>query len=255
MRLGIVGVGRMGGNMARAVLGAGRPLVVHDVDVAAVEELVALGATAASTPVDLARQVDVAAVVVIDDLQVKQVVAGGTDAVWAIHSTVSPATIHEVAQRATVLDAPVAGGHDAAGRGEVAIMIGGDAAVLERVRDAFSPYAGLIMHMGPLGAGQRTKLIKNLMTYTQLALADEVRSLIAESGIDHAAFAKVLVHADRTTPAYGGLLQAEPWLAGVDARIPHKDLRACIALARELGVAAPIAELVDARIEHALRGR
>ena len=73
--------------------------------------------------------------------QVREVVVGGTQAVWAIHSTVHPDTVLEVAQRATVLDAPVTGGHDAAGRGELVVMIGGDPAVLTRVQVAFAPFA------------------------------------------------------------------------------------------------------------------
>ena len=250
--LAIIGVGGMGGTMAGSVLAAGRPLVVCDRDPSAVARLVAAGAEAADTPLAAARRVDVVAVVVVNDAQVRQVVCEGTDAIWAIHSTVSPETVVEVGERALVLDAPVTGGQPGAERGELAIMVGGDAALLERARPAFEPYASLIVHLGGLGAGQRAKLARNLVTYAELAVADEVRRLVEAAGLDGDAFRAVVTHSDRTMPVHGGLLHPEPWLHGTSAEIPHKDLRAALALAQQLDLDLPVARLIDQRIEAAL---
>jgi 3-hydroxyisobutyrate dehydrogenase len=249
----MVGVGGMGGAMARAVLGSGRDLVVCDRDRARVDALVARGATAADSPAAVAAQVDVVAVVVAMDAQVLGVVEDAGDTIWLVHSTVSPETVFEVAKRAPVLDAPVTGGERGAESGQLAIMVGGDPALLERARPAMEPYASLVVHLGDLGAGQRTKLARNLVTYTELVLADEVRKLVEAAGIDDAAFRQVVAHSDRTIPAHGGLLLEERWLAGVPSAIPHKDVRAALGVARQLGVEVPLAELVDQRLDAAMR--
>jgi 3-hydroxyisobutyrate dehydrogenase-like beta-hydroxyacid dehydrogenase len=242
----------MGGAMARAVLNSGRDLVVCDLDQAKVDALVTKGATAAHSPGEVAAQADVVAVVVAMDAHVLDVVENAGDTPWLIHSTVSPETVFKVAERAPVLDAPVTGGEIGAESGELAIMVGGDAALLERVRPAMEPYASLVVHLGGLGAGQRTKLARNLVTYAELVMAYEVRQLVAAAGIDEAAFRQIVAHSDRTIPAHGGLLLEQRWLAGVSPAIPHKDVRAALGVARQLGVEVPLADEVDVLLDVAM---
>lgn len=251
--LGIVGIGGMGGAMARSVLAANRPLVVCDRDPNKVAALVGRGAVGASTPAELAKQVDVVAVVVVNDPQVLEVVQPAGNTIWVVHSTVSPETVLEVAKRAPVLDAPVTGGEKGAESGQLAIMVGGDADLLEQVRPAIQPYASLIVHVGALGAGQTTKLARNLVTYGELVLADEVRRLVGAAGIDPEVFRSVVAHSDRTIPAHGGLLLPERWLAGGPTEIPHKDVRAALAVAEKTGVEMPLSRVVDELIDFALR--
>ena len=117
-RLGIVGLGAMGGGMARSVLRAGVPLVVFDVHGPAVDALVEAGASAADSPDDLAGQVDVVSVVVVDDDQVRDVVVPGHDVVWAVHSTVLPTTVAQLADSEPVIDAPISGGAHGAEAGD-----------------------------------------------------------------------------------------------------------------------------------------
>lgn len=253
VRLGIIGIGGMGGAMAGSVLRAGRELVVCDRDQDRIDLFVSQGAQAAATPAELAAQVDVVAVVVVNDAQVLEVVHDAGDIPWLIHSTVSPETVLAVAERAPVIDAPVTGGERGAAAGELAIMAGGDPDLLDRARPAMEPYASLVVRMGDLGAGQRTKLARNLVTYGEMVIADEVRRLVAAAGIDEKAFREIVAHSDRTMPSHGGLLFDERWLAGTPPTIPHKDVRAALKVAHQLGVDLPVAELVDARLDFALR--
>ncbi|HET8682192.1 MAG TPA: NAD(P)-binding domain-containing protein, partial [Micromonosporaceae bacterium] len=164
--VGVVGLGAMGSPMVRHLLAAGVPVVVRDLDEARVAAAVARGAQAAGSAAELARACEVVAVVVPSDDDVRAVCLGADGmlaglregSVVLLCSSVRPETCEQVAAAAPpgvdVLDTALAGGARGAEAGEVTLLAGGDAEVIERVRPVLAPWTRAIHHLGPLGAGQ-----------------------------------------------------------------------------------------------------
>ncbi|WP_262402940.1 NAD(P)-dependent oxidoreductase [Actinomadura sp. CNU-125] len=93
-----------------------------------------------------------------------------------------------------VVDAPVSGGGPAAERGELLVMVGGDGAVAERCRPVFETFGGPVVHLGTLGAGQRAKLVNNLLFAANLGVAESAFALARGLGVDPGALSTVLAH-------------------------------------------------------------
>lgn len=273
-RLGIIGLGDMGGAIAEGVL-TGQwddevTVVGYDISEAAMERFTELGGVPAGSVRELARQVDLVAVVVIDDAQVRQVCRGDDGAIVgaaesgalvAVHSTVLPATVIDLAAEAVdrgvaVIDAPVTGGTHAARHRDLVVFCGGDGAHTERGRPHFERYGGMVVNVGPLGAGQRAKVARNLISYAEFAVAYEAIALAAAADVDLEAFAQIVSYSDRNIGPHMGvftrpIVYPPPAFGGSFTRIAHKDLRGALALGDELGVDLPITELVDQHIDAA----
>ena len=185
MRVGFIGLGSQGTPMARRIVEAGHPLTIWARRPETVESFADTAATVARTPAELAANSDVVCLCVVSDADVESVVmrddgvlaglaAGG---VIAIHATVHPDTCRQMAARALdvgvdVVDAPVSGGGIAAAEGKLLVMVGGDDAVVDRVRPVFATYADPVLHLGPLGSGQMAKLLNNLLFTAQITGRD-----------------------------------------------------------------------------------
>lgn len=191
--VGVVGLGAMGGPMAGHLLEAGLPVVVADLDADAVASRVAQGATAASDLADLARQSDVVLVVVATDEEVVGVCSGllpasRPGAVVLLCSSVRPDTCAAVAAQAphgvAVLDAALTGGVRGAEGGVINLLVGGDAAALDRVRPALAPWTSSVHHLGELGAGQVGKTVNNLIHWAQISAITEALELGRRYGLD-----------------------------------------------------------------------
>jgi 3-hydroxyisobutyrate dehydrogenase len=182
--------------------------------------------------------------------------------VVAVHSTVQPGTVVELAAEAaqrgvTVLDACVTGGATGAARGALTVMVGGDPAALERIRPALSAFARNIVHAGPLGAGAKLKLCNNLMTYLAWTSAYEATRLAAAAGLSQDVFEQVTrSNGNLTDPmlAFLALHKAPDATRRSDgfqrmlrsfAELAEKDLGATLALARECGLDLPGATLAS----------
>ncbi|WP_419917953.1 NAD(P)-dependent oxidoreductase [Candidatus Poriferisocius sp.] len=270
-RLGIIGLGNMGGAIAEGVL-TGRwdddvTVMGYDVSGAAMERFTELGGTPAGSVGELARRVDLVAVVVIDDDQVRRVcrgdggvIAGAAEsgALVAIHSTVLPATVIELAAEAAemgvvVIDAPVTGGAGGARNRDLVVICGGDDAHTERGRPHLERYGALVVNVGPLGAGLRAKLARNLISYAEMVVAQEAISLAAASGVDLRAFAAIVNHSDRNIGPHMGIFtrpinHPPPALGGSFVQVAHKDLGGALTLGQELGIDLPLTSLVDQHI-------
>ena len=270
MRVGFVGVGAMGGAMARRALVDGLEVVVFDVNAPATEALAEAGAAVAASPRELAERCDVAAVVVLSDDQVRSVVTGeegllaaSTDALdILIHSTIHLPTLHEVAEAASargfsLIDAGVSGHTTGAERGELAVMVGGEEAVIERCRPALETYGGLVVRVGGLGAGMKAKVARNLVGFGQVAATYEGMRLAEEAGVDLTAFERIVRHSEAQSNLVQGFLASPSVgpgneeteigrrrlaLAGVVVETCRKDLSAAIDLGASLGIALPVAE-------------
>ena len=174
LKVGYIGLGLMGKSIARNILKAGFPVVVHNRSRAAVDELVAEGATAASSPAEVAAQVDVVFTNLPDSPDVEQVALGENGIIQGAHpglvmidnSTIKPAVArHIAAELAKVgvlaLDAPVSGGDIGARNATLTIMVGGEASALEKVMPIFQAMGKTITHVGDAGAGQVAKAAKD----------------------------------------------------------------------------------------------
>jgi 3-hydroxyisobutyrate dehydrogenase len=194
LRLGIVGLGNMGGRIAVRIQGTGRALVGFDVDAARAR---ALGIPAAESLSELVEQVDVVALSLPDSAVVEAVIRGPGGVLDGCRagqivvdlSTSSPASTRalaaELAARdVTLLDAGVSGGAAGAEAGTLAIMVGGDAEALERVREILERFSAAIFHLGPVGAGHTTKLLNNFLNAVTLAATAEVMVAARIAGLD-----------------------------------------------------------------------
>jgi 3-hydroxyisobutyrate dehydrogenase len=195
LRVGFIGLGNIGQPMARRLLAAGLETRVHDLAAERVGDLVAAGAKAAKTPRSLAAVSDYIGVCVRDDDDLRAVTLGADGilsgaapgAVVAVHSTVQPATVLELAAAAAsgvhFVDACISGGSVGAAQGTLTVMAGGDPADVERIRPALESFAQKIVHAGPLGSGTKLKLCNNLMTYLAWTAAYEAMLLARASGL------------------------------------------------------------------------
>jgi 3-hydroxyisobutyrate dehydrogenase len=257
LRVGFVGLGNIGKPMARR-LATEFDLRVYDVVSEAVAELVTAGATAAASVAE-AADVDVLCLMVRDDDQVRsvaaEVLASGSAPVLVIHSTVAPTTPAGIeASGVTVLDAPVSGGPMGAAEGTLAIMVGGDDAAYAVAEPVLARMGSKVVHAGPLGAGTRMKLARNLIHFVAFTAVTEAQRLAEASGLDLVALGEVVRHTDAITGGPGAIMYRDTtakldhedfWWGVFDhvRALGEKDLSFAIELAGTLGVDVPLAQL------------
>lgn len=270
MKIGFIGLGTMGAPMARRLLEAGHELTVHNRTRQREEPLQALGAQPASTPRECARDRDLVIIMVSDTPDVQAVILGEEGAALGMEpgsvlvdmSTISPATTRLIATAladhgVAMLDAPVSGGSEGAERGTLSIMVGGEAAVLERVRPVFEVLGSTVTHVGPSGAGQVTKAVNQVIIAGTYAAVAEGLALGMAAGIDieaaHAAVSGGAAGSWGLTHR-GPNMIADHYPLGFRTRLHRKDLDIALSAARELGVALPVAAYVE-QLETSLIGR
>ncbi|MDI9915550.1 NAD(P)-dependent oxidoreductase [Rhodococcus sp. IEGM 1379] len=265
--LGYIGLGNMGAPMATRLLDWPGGLVVCDARPEALESFTTAGATAAETPAAVAAQTTVISVTVLDDAQVRDVVAGpdgilttarpGT--VVAIHSTISDTTAVDLAQTCSeygvlLVDAPISGGASGAQQGRLAVMIGGSEEAFATVREPFECWAELIVHAGEVGAGTRMKLARNLLHFASFTAAMEASRLAEAAGLDIRTLGKVVRHTDAITGGAGAIMlrkstatldESDPWFSilGHVRNLGEKDLSLALDLGGRLNLDLPLASL------------
>jgi len=197
LKVGYIGLGLMGKSIARNILKAGFPLVVHNRSQAAVDELVAEGAIAASSPKEVAEQVDVVFTNLPDTPDVEKVVLGENGIIAGAHagliyvdnSTIKPASARMLTEKLSAknmfaLDAPVSGGDIGARNGTLTIMVGGDASALEKVMPVFQAMGKTVTHVGDAGAGQVAKAANQIMVAAQMVAMGELLVFAKKAGVD-----------------------------------------------------------------------
>lgn len=264
MRVGFVGLGKMGAGMAGHLATSEHDLAVYDVRTDQVDLLASTGARAATSAADAAAGADLVSVVVLDDSQVLEVVTGPDGAlgampagsVLAIHSTVTLACIRAVADAAQdagvqVLDAGISGGVPGANAGTLMVIAGGSPEAVEAARPGLAPWSSEIVHVGPLGAGMVAKVARNYVQYAAFALVHDAQTLAAARDVDLGQLAHiirstkaleltsiVLDRADSTPRAPEELGDAGAGIVEM-IRLGFKDLDVAEAIAAELGVDLP----------------
>ncbi|MFZ5600882.1 MAG: NAD(P)-dependent oxidoreductase [Pseudomonadota bacterium] len=201
-KAGIIGLGSQGGPMARRMIDAGLDVVLWARRPQSLAPFSDTAAAFADSISALGAQVAYCGICVVDDAGVQQVcdelipaMAPGSHI--AIHSTVHPALCRALAVQARahglwLVDAPVSGGGRGAARGDLTVMVGGDEKAVATLQPIFQTFAGLVIHLGDVGAGQTAKLVNNNLMAANLALAHHALELADRLGIAREAFTRLV---------------------------------------------------------------
>jgi 3-hydroxyisobutyrate dehydrogenase-like beta-hydroxyacid dehydrogenase len=264
-KVAMIGLGRMGGPMARHVIEAGFEVSLFDVSAASLEQFSESVAAVASSPADAARAADLACIVVFDDAQTIEVVCGSTGvlttmqpgSVVTIHSTISPETLRLLAVAGTkvgvtVIDAGISGGETGSSAGTLLTMVGGSAEAVALASPALKAFSKEIIHAGDLGSGLALKLARNATGYICMAAVHEAMQIASGAGIA----LSVLQHTIAETGVFDQALS--PFMLGGPSPLTdndpqslrelllhlqslgEKDLDQALNLAEELGEDLPV---------------
>jgi 3-hydroxyisobutyrate dehydrogenase len=264
VNVGFIGVGVMGGHMARHILEAGYKLYVHDIRKQAAKPLLDKGATWAETPKAMAQACEVILSSLPGPPEVEQVVLGKNGLfsgwkkgdIYVDTSTNSPTTIRQIAEKARgigveVLDAPVTGGVPAAESGKLNFLVGGNAATLEKVRKILLAAGKNIFHVGDSGCGDIAKLVNNMTAFACLQVDAEAIIMGVKAGINPSTLLDVI----KASTGYNSSLELysmsvpkgnfEP---GFRLALAAKDIRLALDLGKKHGVPLPISTAVAQKI-------
>ncbi|HUT31563.1 MAG TPA: NAD(P)-dependent oxidoreductase [Sedimentisphaerales bacterium] len=196
-RVGFIGTGIMGGPMALNLLKAGYAVTVHNRTKSKAKAVLAAGASWAETPADAAGESDIVITCVPDTPDVKKVLLGENGVIEGARSglicvdmsTISPAATREMGKilqgkGVTLLDAPISGGEIGAIEGKLSIMMGGPKEAFEKVRPVMEVMGKAVIHCGPLGAGQMTKLVNQVMVIHTIMSIAEGLAFAEKAGLD-----------------------------------------------------------------------
>ena len=257
LRIGYIGLGIMGKSVARNILKAGFPLVVFNRSKEKIEELVAEGAVAATSPADLAQQVDVVFTNLPDSPDVMNIVFGvngvastiRAGSIFVDNSTIKPIVAQEIARRLLAerqvhaLDAPVSGGDVGAKNGTLTIMVGGESDALERVMPVLLAMGKKVTHIGSAGSGQVCKAANQIMVAAQMVAMGELLVFSKKCGTDP----QKVVEAINSGAAQCWTLDVKPPRLfagnrdpGFKASMQSKDLGIVMETAKEFGVPLPL---------------
>jgi 2-hydroxy-3-oxopropionate reductase len=268
--VGFIGLGIMGGPMAANLVRAGYDVAGYNRSSAAVDRLVAVGGRPGGSVADVVKDADVVITMLPDTPDVEAVVLGPGGIIEAGHpgllhidmSTIRPQATCAMALAAQeagihVLDAPVSGGEQGAIDGTLSIMVGGDAADVDRAEQLLNVLGTTIVHVGPAGAGQTVKAANQLVVAGIIELVAEAIVLLEASGVDAAAGLRVLaggLAGNRVLDRKGDGMLAREFAPGFRVDLHHKDLGIALAVARDAGAVVPLGALV-AQLMAALRAQ
>lgn len=258
--IGFIGLGIMGSGMARNLLKAGFDVHVWNRTASRMAPLVSAGARGASDAAGVAAESDIIVICVSDTQDVEEVLFGesgvikgaGPGALVIDTSTISPqATISmEARLRAAglrMLDAPISGGSEGAANGTLSIMIGGDAADVDRAMDVLNAMGSRITHVGCTGAGQMAKLVNQILVVGTMQAVSEALLFAHKGGLDLAKTLEAVEHgaagswmlSNRGTQAI-----VRDFRPGFTIDLQQKDLRLVLEAADVMGAPLPVTSQV-----------
>jgi len=267
-KIGFIGLGIMGQPMARNLLKAGYPLVVHNRSRAAVEALAAEGAQTAMSSKEVAEQSDIVITMLPDSPDVEQVVLGPDGVAEGIRagslfvdmSTIAPGTARKVyetlqAKKVESLDAPVSGGEVGAKGATLSIMVGGTEAAFQRAMPVFEVMGKNIVLIGGPGAGQVTKACNQIVVGITIQAVSEALIMARKSGVDPAKVREALLGGfaqSRILDLHGQRIIDRTFQPGFRVRLHRKDLAIALQTGREVSLplmlTSQVAELMNAMI-------
>jgi 2-hydroxy-3-oxopropionate reductase len=247
--------------MARNLLKAGYPLVVHSRSRAPVEEITRAGAQAAGSPKEVAQRSEIIITMLPNSADVELVVLGPdgliegvrADQILADMSTISPIVSKKIgtalaAKGVSMLDAPVSGGEKGAIDGALSIMVGGDKPVFDTVLPIFQAMGKTITHLGPLGFGGFTKLANQIIVAVNLTALAEALTLGKKAGLDRELLLTALgggLAGSKCLEQKRANYLAGAYKPGFKIDLHFKDLGLIMESARALGVPLPTTAVVQ----------
>jgi 2-hydroxy-3-oxopropionate reductase len=276
--IGFIGLGLMGKPMAKNLLKAGYPLVVHSRSSGPVDELVAAGATRGTSPADVARQSRRIITMLPDSPDVEAVLGsdrgqtgvrpgsdrGQTPTVFSAiqpgtiiidTSSIDPAVARRLASEAEtlgakMLDAPVSGGEIGAISGTLAIMVGGDARAFAEVKPILEAMGNpeKVIRIGDSGSGQVCKVCNQMVIGAGIAVVGEAFALARKAGVDPARIREALLGgfaASRVLEVHGERILKSNYTPGFRAALYGKDMRIAARTLAESNTPAPVSSVVQ----------
>jgi 3-hydroxyisobutyrate dehydrogenase-like beta-hydroxyacid dehydrogenase len=249
-RAGVIGLGAMGLQMARHMVGSGFAVTGYDVDVDAMRRAAELGVQSCLSPAQLGEHAEVVVVMVATDEQVEAVITRsglldrlGGNGVICIASSCAPETCRRVEKIAAtkgigVLDCPVVLGQEAANNGTVTSYVGGEGRWIERARPVLACYSAQVLHLGPIGSGQIAKTINNMLLWACISANFEALTLAKQLGVDISRLITALGHGS------GANWSLSRWGKST-GKWAEKDMDVALDLAQHAHVPTPLAGLVD----------
>lgn len=251
-RIGFIGLGNMGGRIARRIVDSGREVLGYDLSA---EAIAAAGATDAGTVSALVSASDVVLMSLPDSKVVERVVFGGDGLLGATRpgqvvvdlSTAAPESTRKIAARLadggiSYLDAGVSGGAAAAENGSLTLMVGGDGAALERIDEQLRSFATQIFHIGESGAGHTTKLLNNFLNAVALAATAETMVAAKAAGLDLSMVLDVFNASSgvnfATLNRFPKIITGDYLEGGLSNSLMLKDVTLYVELLGQLGVAS-----------------
>ena len=271
MNIGFIGLGNMGGGMAANVLRAGYDLTVHDLRREAATPLLENGASWADTPAELAAGCDVVLTSLPGPREVEAITLGEggilegstSGSVYIDLSTSSPTLIRSIAEDfaakgVSVLDAPVSGGPVGARTGRLAVMVGGDREIYERVKPALDAIGDKVSYIGPIGSGSIAKLMHNCIGYGLQTIVAECLTLGVKAGVDPEPLFEAISNGSVGRGSSFANTYPNTFLAGnfdppsFALRLAHKDVSLALELGREYGVPMSVGNIAHQELTAAL---
>ncbi|HKH75506.1 MAG TPA: 2-hydroxy-3-oxopropionate reductase [Rubrobacteraceae bacterium] len=261
-KVGFIGLGIMGGPMAKNLMEANHELVLYNRTREKAEELAGDGAAGvAASPREVAEGSDIVVTMLPDSPQVREVVTGENGVFEGLKegalvvdmSTISPVVTEELAEKvkekgASMLDAPVSGGDVGAIEGTLSIMVGGEEGDFERARPLFDVMGKTVTHVGPTGAGQVTKAANQIVVALTIEAVSEALVLGSRGGVSPEKILDVLgggLAGNKVMEVKREKFLSHTFDPGFRSELHHKDLGIALAAGREYGVALPVTAIVD----------
>src|SRR5688572_12914556 len=250
--IGFIGLGIMGKPMARNLRKSGYSLVVHNRSRGVVDELSKEGAQSATNSKEVAERSEIIITMLPDSPDVELVYSSEQGIFSGVKpgkllidmSSISPVVARKLAAEAAkrgcdMLDAPVSGGEAGAISASLSIMIGGEAAAVERAMPIFGSLGKYIVHVGRAGAGQVTKAANQMVVGTTIAIVGEALVLAAKAGVDPAKVRQALLGGfaqSKILEAHGQKMLEHNFKPGFRIRLHEKDMKIALGAGFEYGV-------------------
>lgn len=260
-----IGLGHLGGHLAASLVRNGFAVTVYDRDPAAVERLVALGATPATSPADAAAHAR-NVITCLPSPKVSEAVLAGPHGLlegltrggtWIEMSTNGRDEIVRLATLAAArgvetLECPVTGGVHLAATGKITALVGGDPALYERHREAIEAMCSRSFLMGPVGSAAVIKIITNMLAFIHLVAAGEALMLAKQGGLDLAQAFHAIAASSGTSFVHeteSQLVLSGSYDIGFTMNLALKDLGFAARMGEEFGVPLDLASRVNAIFE------
>jgi len=266
-RIAFIGVGTMGGPMARNLVNKGFPVTAFDLNESALDQAVEYGAERATTAAEAAKSADIAITMLPNSPHEEAAVLGAEGVFAGLQagkiliemSTIDPVVTKKIGEQATargirMIDAPVSGSSVGAIDGTLTMMVGGDADVFERCRPVLQAMGSNVIHVGPLGTGETVKLVNNMLAGIGVAATAEAVNIAQRAGLDPRAMFDVISKSSGDSWAFrnrlpvsgvnpAGVPADDDYAPGFMTMLMLKDMDLGIGLARSVGAPSLLASI------------